>query len=74
MEALAKHVCEDTLSILSGHEHASSNEAIKKFSVKLGEDMIRDELITEGTLHLSAIYDYLHSQNYVKHIEELIVA
>lgn len=74
LEALAKHVCEDTLAILSGHDHISSNEVIKKFSIKLGEDMIRDELITEGTLHLSAIYDYLHSQSYVKHIEELIVA
>lgn len=74
LEEIAKHVCEDTLAILSGHEHISSNEIIKRFSTRIGNDMTKEALFAEGTLHPSVVYDYLHSYEYIGMIEELIDA
>ncbi len=74
LEAVVSHVCEDTLAVLSGKDHLSTYQLVKEFSTKLGEDMIRDGLVVSSTLHISVVYDYLHSIDYVQFIESLIDA
>lgn len=70
LDAVLAHVCENTLAILAGHEHSSTNELVQTFSNQLKNDILLDGT----TAHLSAIYDYLHSMNYVQFIENLIEA
>ena len=74
LDAMVANVCENTSAVLSGGKHLSTDILVKTFSTKLIEDMTRDGIIGDGTLDLSAIYDYLHSMHYIQYVEPLIDA